>query len=259
MDTSGHGAGNGAARGWWSVWLCLSLWLAGWPGRAADATAEFDAAAKLYEEGRHVEAARAYERLLTNGVVTASVWFNQGNAWFKAGRLGRAIASYREAQRLAPRDAEVAANLTLARSRLPSGSPPPPGAGWPLLALLTPDEWAWAALGASWLWLGLLVARVLRPGLRDGTSSFAWCLGMATLLLGSGAGLAWRGTGQGAAVVTVAEATARYGPLPEAQAAHRLTEGIELRIVDRKNDWLQVRDGQGRQGWVARTEVSEVR
>lgn len=228
-------------------------------GGAAEPSAQFDAAAKLYEEGRHLDAARAYERLATNGVVTASVWFNQGNAWFQAGRIGKAVACYRAAQRIAPRDADVAANLNLARSKVPSGSPPPPGVEYPYLSLLTSDEWAWAAMGGLWLWMGLLAVRTARPGLRDGTRSLAWGLGAITVLLAVAAGLSWTTSGRGVAVVTVAQATARFGPLPEAQGAFTLNEGIELRIVDRKNDWLQVRDGQGRQAWVVTGEVAEIR
>jgi Flp pilus assembly protein TadD len=64
------------------------------------------------------EAAAAYEQILTNGAVSPALYFNLGNAHFKAGQLGRAIAAYRQAERLTPRDPDVRANLQFARNRV---------------------------------------------------------------------------------------------------------------------------------------------
>lgn len=237
--------------------LLLTCWVGGWCARGADAGAAFDAAATLYEQGRHVEAAEAYGRLLTNGIVTPAVRYNQGNAWLRAGRIGLAIVSFREAQRLAPRDQEIAANLAFARSKVPAGTPPPAGAGgaMAMLSLLTMDEWALVALIALWLWVGVLLLRLFRPGLREATASLSWCLGGSTALLAVAAILAWSGHRRGSAVVTASEATLRFGPLTEAQVAYPLPEGAEVRIEDRKNHWFQVRDGLGRRAWVQRGDV----
>ena len=35
-------------------------------------------------------------------------------------------------------------------------------------------------------------------------------------------------------------------------------DGAELRVLDRKDDWLQVSDGARRIGWVKRSEVATV-
>src|SRR5215469_5260146 len=76
---------------------------------AGGATAEsaFDEANKLYEQGKYTEAANGYEKILQSGQVSAAVLYNLGNAFFKSGQLGRAIATYRRAQQLAPRDPDL--------------------------------------------------------------------------------------------------------------------------------------------------------
>ncbi len=95
---------------------------------------DFDAANKLYEEGKYADAANAYDKLLTNGTVSEAIYFNRGNAWFKAGQVGRAIASYRQARLLAPRDSALRANLQLgedaARGRLECIALIAGGIGW---------------------------------------------------------------------------------------------------------------------------------
>src|SRR5262245_64763429 len=87
--------------------IAALAFLAGLPVRAADMASDFDAANKLYEQGRFSEAAAAYEKLLKAGAPPEAIHFNLGNAWFKAGQIGRAIAEWRRAERSSPRDPNV--------------------------------------------------------------------------------------------------------------------------------------------------------
>src|SRR5262249_6562621 len=88
--------------GCWMLVLFLSL--IALPLRAQNSTAAFESANKLYYENKFPEAAAAYEKLLRPGTASAALYFNLGNAWFKAGQIGRALAAYRQAEQLSPRD-----------------------------------------------------------------------------------------------------------------------------------------------------------
>ena len=63
---------------------------------------------RLYEAGQFVEAAALYQALADAGAEDGTLYYNLGNACFKAGDLGRAILNYRRAQALLPRDPDVA-------------------------------------------------------------------------------------------------------------------------------------------------------
>ena len=78
----------------------------------------FDSANNLYYQGRFAEAAEVYRNIAASGGGTANVWFNLGNAQYKAGRLGHAIAAYRMAERLDPRDSALRANLQFVRGKV---------------------------------------------------------------------------------------------------------------------------------------------
>src|SRR5690606_41205497 len=104
------------------------------------------------------------EQLIQGGTVSPAVLYNQGNALLRLGRLGEAIARYRQALRLSPRDPDVIANLELARSRVEGESHP--AIGWRALAWLSANEWAIAALALNFLGGALLVARAFPPRLR---------------------------------------------------------------------------------------------
>src|SRR5271170_2968170 len=90
---------------------------------AAGVSAEFDAANNLYAEGKFADAAVAYGKILQSGATSPNLLFNYGNAEYKAGHLGRAIAAYRQAEQLAPRDADVRANLEFARNQVQGPAP----------------------------------------------------------------------------------------------------------------------------------------
>ena len=110
--------------------------------RADAVSAPFEQANKLYEEGHYTEAAAAYQSLLDHGSVSPAIYFNAGNALFKAGQIGRAIYNYRRAEELAPRDPDIRANLQIARTQAGTNTASAPGNRWTRwTGRLTLNEW----------------------------------------------------------------------------------------------------------------------
>ena len=65
----------------------------------------------LYKDGQYTAAASDYEQLRNAGLESGNLYFNLGNAYFKAGQRGKAILNYERAHRLLPSDPDVEANL----------------------------------------------------------------------------------------------------------------------------------------------------
>jgi tetratricopeptide (TPR) repeat protein len=217
----------------------------------------FDEANALFHRGKFTEAAAAYERLLASGQRSAALCFNLGNAWFKAGQLGRAIASYRQAEQLAPRDPDVRANLRFARNTVVAGGPPPPPVWrrWP--ARLTVDEWTGLAAGLFWVCAGLLVTGLLRPALRLPLRRFVVFTALATCACGLALALAWQERfGTAPAIVVMRDTVLRHGPLDESPSLQTLQDGQELTVLDRKENWLLVAGASRGQGWLKREQVA---
>ena len=150
--------------------------------QAAASSTAFDAANKLYEEGKFAEAATAYEKLAQSGQVSAALYFNLGNAYFKSGQIGRAIAAYRAGQQITPRDPDLRANLQFARNQTPAPTLSP--SRWQRwLSRLTLNEWTLLAAGAVWLWLLLLAILQWRPALRPALRSYVFSLAALAALM----------------------------------------------------------------------------
>jgi len=238
-------------------WLCaLVLLLCAGKLTAADERASFTAANKLYAEGKFAEAAAAYDALLQTGVQSPAVLFNAGNAEFKAGHLGRAVADYRQAALLSPRDAELRANLVFVRSRVQGATERESSwQGW--VGGLTLNEGAVLTAVFFWLMLGLFAACQLRPALVPKLKTGLRVSVVLTVFSATILGLqAANHFNSAIAVVTNAEVTARSGPFDEAQSAFTVHDGVELPVLDRHDDWVQVRNSAGKIGWLSRKQVA---
>jgi tetratricopeptide (TPR) repeat protein len=222
---------------------------------AVDVPAEFNAANKLYAEGKLADAAGAYEKILQSGAVSPALWFNYGNAEFKLGQSGRAIAAYRRAELLAPRDAEVRANLDFVSKQIEG--PTLGESRWEQwLGTLSLNEWTMLAAGAFWLAFLLFAARQLRPAWRPWLRGLTFGVVALTILVCAGLGaVAAMHFSKTTAVIIEPAATARSGPFAEAQDAFQAHDGEELAVLDRRDNWLQVADGSGRIGWLPANQV----
>lgn len=223
---------------------------------ARDLASDFDAANKFYEQGHYADAVTAYDKLLASGPVSESVYFNRGNAYFKLGQVGRAIASYRQAQRLAPRDRDVLANLQFARSRARGGAPYHADRWRTMLASLTLNEWTLLTCVALWVLFALLALNQWRPGLKLSLRNFVLGAGIAAVCFGICLFVSLNVDYlTPSAIVTVGEADVRNGPLEESPGVFKVRDGTELEVLDTKDNWLQVLDPAQRVGWMRQDQV----
>lgn len=233
--------------------LLLLLLLASARFASATPSLEFEAANKLFEQGKFADAAAGYERLLTNGP-TVALHFNLGNARFKSGQPGIAIFHFHQALRLAPRDPDALGNLQFARRSL--GVTMEESFGQHMLRRNTLDEWAWLAGAAVGAWFLLLGLGEALPSKRAAFGGLTRGVGVLAVMLAALLGAAhWDRSSARSAVVILREAPARPGPLAESKVAFALRDGAEVTVLDSKDGWLHVRDTGQRAGWVKRDAV----
>ncbi|MDE0358201.1 MAG: tetratricopeptide repeat protein [Gammaproteobacteria bacterium] len=262
-----RGASAGATR--LTVLAILAVATAVLPGLAIP-TARLHAQDELFDEGNRLYQQEDYQGALDNylrireaGFESPGLYYNIGNAYFKANELGRAILYYERARRLAPGDPDILANLELARSLGADEIIPLPrfwlfrvGSWWmnlfprSLLIGLTAAGYLMAA--------GAVVVLVLRLGAASWARRAAVAGGVVLLLLG--ATLAARETGLGQplhSVVLAAEVGVQSAPSDDpALQLFVIHEGTRVRVDRRSEEWVEVVLDDGKVGWV-RAEVLE--
>jgi tetratricopeptide (TPR) repeat protein len=158
------------------------------PVERANETA-VSAANALVENGHAAEAIEIYEQLITAGAHDSALYYNLGNAYFRTGDLARAVDNYRLAAELAPRDADIRANLALALRQSPALAPPEPSGASGFLSQLTTgwlslDEAAVIVIALWFAGLLLVLATRLRPNTNRWIGRLAVVLLIAALVLG---------------------------------------------------------------------------
>jgi tetratricopeptide (TPR) repeat protein len=220
---------------------------------ASNVAADFESANRFYEQGKFEEAESAYEKIVQAGFISDALYFNLGNARFKSGEIGRAIAAYRQAEQLAPRDPDIRANLQFIRNQIQG--PTLSADRWQQwLKKLTVNEWSMLASAALWLCLLLMAATQIRPALKPALRPFLVAGAFAFLGLGICAGASLSLDSAKIAIVTTRDATVRNGPLDESPGAFTVHDGAELPVLDQKDNWIQITIGN-RIGWLKRDQV----
>jgi hypothetical protein len=241
---------------WFFIALALLLtprWLSGAETNAVNLAAEFEHANKLYEQGKYAEATVAFEDLARAGGQSSSVCFNLGNAAYKSGQIGRALTAYRMAERRDPRDTALRANLQFVRTKVYTDERARLPVWIDLVRLATLNEWT--VLSASLLWMFFAILACGELARKHYPKTAAACL-VLFAFSAVGLGFALRDQMASHGIVIAKEATARIGPLDEAQPAFQLRDGAELAVLALKGEWLEVRDAEKRVGWVRADAVA---
>jgi tetratricopeptide (TPR) repeat protein len=226
--------------------------------------AQMAEANQLYEEGQFAAAIDRYQALIDAGAQDGRLYYNLGDAYFKLGDLGHAVLNFRRAQRLLPRDGDVAANLKLARAQtLDRIEVENEGAlvdlvrrviGWTTL-----NEAATLALAVWVILCGLVISAILWRRRRRLLVYLASAVAVLLLfgLLSIGIRLLDE-RGQPPAVIVAEEVALRSGPGEDYLAEFTLHAGAEVRVVGRRTGWARVALPGDLQGWAPGEAVVEV-
>ncbi|MCD6354486.1 MAG: tetratricopeptide repeat protein, partial [Prolixibacteraceae bacterium] len=139
----------------------------------------------LYSSEKYQEAISAYEQILATGEESAKVYFNLGNAYYKAGDVNNAILSFERAKLLAPNDKDIDFNLSIANQYVVTSIdklPQPFFLRWrdSVLNKYTVDGWSEISIGAFILFLVLIGLFIFSKTITIRRVSF-W-LGIFTLI-----------------------------------------------------------------------------
>ncbi|MDD4013569.1 MAG: SH3 domain-containing protein [Candidatus Omnitrophica bacterium] len=215
-----------------------------------------------YEKGEYIKAVEEYHKILSSGYTSGKLYYNLGNASFRAGMLGQAILNYERARRFIPRDADLAANYRFAEL-LVKGNPPAEKGIWAWRPLklyynrFTADELSMIASVLYVLTVAGLMIMIYFP--RWTRYLLIPALLMAFLSTGNAVS-AWHavsGIGR-ESVVVVPETECKFGPFDAGTKFFTLYEGMTVTVIQTKDDWRKIRRLDGKTGWVKKDALEVI-
>ena len=217
---------------------------------------------RAYEDAAFDTAIEKYRAALDAGLDHAVVHYNLGNAHYKQGELGYAIASYLRALRRNPRDENARANLAQARTFLRDEA----FVALDLPVFLRPVQWLYQRASLNeWAWLGLLgtslaslvmVAGHWIPAIARRRVRLAGSFAVLAVFCFGFMGVHFvREELRTTAVVIAEEVDVRSGPGASYNLSFKIHEGLEVYVDDRRQDWVQIHLGGELVGWVRADEI----
>ena len=216
-----------------------------------------------YVRQHYQEAIKQYEVLLKEGV-SADLYYNLGNAYYRSDNFTRAIINYERALLLSPGDKDIRHNLQLARQKTTDKLSPSADfflVTWyrSLVNIMGVDAWAWTALVA--LAMGIILFLVYLFSSRVSLQKLGFFGAAFMLLFFLFANLfAWHQqqvlTHRTGAVVVATETAVKSTPAQNGTNLFMLHEGTKVEITDDSmKDWKEVRLPDGKEGWIAVTSI----
>ena len=200
-----------------------------------------------------LKVADRYQQLLDSGIHSWAVFYNQGNAMMKANERGRAIAAYRQAQRLRPNNPYLKANLQYALGPDVPAVPPRTIIGHLLFWqnwIGYPSKLHLAVLAGIITFALGLAALFFHPKLLGRIAMV--CVVLTSILTFSAAYDWYRFDRSEYGAVVADDTIARKGNADSYDPAFTepLSDGTEFKLLSRRGDWLQVQLSGNKEGWI---------
>lgn len=218
----------------------------------------WDQASTAYINNDFHRAIKSYEQLLTQGLSSAKLYYNLGNAYFKDNQLGRAILCYRRALRLAPGNDDIRYNLSVAEARTKDTIEQIPEfflSEWLRAVRHTMSCTAWSLLSLGMLTIALVsvLLFLLAQQLTWRKVGFYGALATGLLFVITtifAAGERREMLDRTQAVVLSNSAAVKSSPDKSSADLFVLHEGTLVRITDQLDDWYEISIADGKKGWL---------
>ena len=212
-----------------------------------------------YEAGDYLQAVTLYDSAAA-GMTSAELFYNRGDARFKLGEIGRAIADYNRAYVLKPHDKDIIHNLAFARQFRPDKTLTLEN---PLVRMLNDalrllDAASARVLAGFFFFLALVSLALLFV---RGQRLFGWiALGLGVLFIYCFiAAASWAATTSPAhAVVVQPELTLRSGPGAEYKEIAVVHDGLEVMLREQRPGYVLIQIPGGDGGWVESASVEPI-
>jgi tetratricopeptide (TPR) repeat protein len=223
----------------------------------------FNSANRMYQQKEFDKAIELYQELVDNGYEGVSLYFNLGNAYYRAGKLGYAILDYEKSLKLSPGDEDIIHNLTLANSRTVDKLTEFPSfflfKWWEdLLGVLTLTGWVYVVYLFFILTLLFIAGYLLLKNPVYQKYSFFSAIITGIIFISSVVVVSVRlnrdvNTKNGILV----ENTVNVKTSPEFSSndAFVIHEGIKLKLEEAVGEWIKIRLNDGKTGWIPEENV----
>jgi tetratricopeptide (TPR) repeat protein len=229
----------------------------------AGANEDFQEGVRLYDQGDFTGSAGKLQSVIDQGYASASLYYNTGCAYYKAGQLGESIANFRRAERMAPDDEDIRTNLAFVKQFCvdkvdASQTDPFLTQVRNLLATLHPNQYFLISFIACALLFVFLALKRTGAVTRFGNSPI---FALAAIAILSAAAMTWVLRANylvDEGVIVVEQTEILSGPGSEFELQFEGHEGLTFEVLDQKQDYYLGLFANKLKGWVKTSSVEKI-
>ena len=219
-----------------------------------------------YVRQQYQQAIADYEALLKKGV-SADIYYNLGNAYYRTDNITRAVINYERALLLSPGDRDIRFNLQLARSKTIDKITPESEmffVTWyrSLVNIMSVDGWAMMSLVSLALAIVLALCYLFTAKVWMQKTGFFGAFLMIAVFAMSNL-FAWQQKDQlvnrSGAIVIAPAAAVKSTPANGGTDLFIIHEGTKVEITDSSmKEWKEVRIADGKEGWIKTSMIEMI-
>lgn len=221
---------------------------------------------ELYKKGMYSQAASKYQAVVDSGFVSGDLFYNLGNAYYKAKDNKSAILYYEKARLLTPQDKELNYNLNLAKSKTIDKIETIPDlflTEWirSFRDALAVDTWAAFSIvffiaGLAGLLVYYFVGKINIRKISFWSGTILLTSALITYLFAESAHNSQ--IKQRTAIVFVKAVTVKSTPSETGTNLFILHEGTKVKVIDKVDIWQKIKIPDGNQGWVKENDIARI-
>ncbi len=233
---------------------------------AQDTDARFKSANEAYQQKEFNRAVELYSGLAGEGITSAELYFNLGNAFFKSNQIASAIINYERALLLSPDDEDIRFNLKLANLRIVDKIEPVPELfilKWMknLINGRTADSWAKVAV--FFLWIAFLFGCAFVFVGSAGLKRITFFVGVVFVVLAIvalifGVRKNRIDTLHPYAIVFAQNSYVKSAPDNQSTDLFILHEGVKVQLVEATHEWSKIKLADGKVGWIRSLDMEKI-
>ena len=233
---------------------------------AQTADSLFVRANNLYKEGKIEQAIETYKKIESQNLVSAELYYNLGNCYYKLNKVGPSIYNYEKALQIDPLNEDVKNNLIFAKrlaidtiEELPASFLQKFNKNY--LQKLSYNQWAILVVFLSFLGSILFLLFYFadvpsRKRLYFSTSILSFLLLITTILITYNQYATSNNTIK--AIIFSEKTEVKNAPTFNSEDVFTLHEGTKVFVLDGVDNWKKIKLADGKIGWIIADELKEI-
>lgn len=233
---------------------------------AQDNDALWESGNKEFTAGKYTQAIEDYNKIVASGKVSAELFYNLGNCYYKENQIAKAILYYNKALRLDPLNKDIQHNLTLASAQTANKIDPLPKfflVEWTdsVANLFSSNGWAKASL---FLIVLTLIATAIfifsNTYMKRKLFFIVGCIGLGLFIISICFSIRQKDRllHSGDAIVMESSSAVKSSPDFSDKDLFVLDAGTKVTVIETVGSWNEIEIENGNRGWIEKKNIETI-